>query len=278
MADDDFRDEGGDTVVCRCSLIALACSAAAAVTGVYACENTLLRFFAPELAWLLLVPATLLSLIALVGVCVSRREVPDFFRAQIAVFLMVLAVVLAGAGCFAFFSSQAVAHWMLGGCESRRTRGSWEDAGRLAPKMERLEADYEQLRSAWRACRELNPLVFDLADCGIRARLPGGKQARNVSLYGWYERTQMQLGCGGFCEEEVPVFGLATLPDTLVTKKACAREAAAWMESAGFLICIFTAVLAVLVLVVSLVLLGSTVTRDNGYDEIDSSDPDDDNG
>jgi len=222
-----------------------------------------------------LVPAALIALLGAIGICSSYHLAANFFRAQLAVFLLVLAAVLAGAGCFTVASTNAMADWLLDGCDGHRTRGTWSAAGRISEKMRSAYGDYASLKSGLEACRALNPLVFDLADCGMRARLAHGGLASEVKLYGWFQSAQTTLACGGFCSEEVPLFGLTHLADTLVTKAACAEKVSAFVESLGYVMFIIAVVIAVLVLGVSLVLFRSTMPSDDEYDEVDMSDPDD---
>jgi len=233
-----------------------------------------LSLLAPELSWLLLVPALLIVLLGIIGICSSWRVASQLFRAQLAVFLLVLAAMLAGAGCFAYVSADATAQWILDGCKGQLLRGTWAAAGRIAGRMRRAHHDYGLLRSGLEVCRALNPLVYDLADCGVRARLEGGGEASEVSLFGWFQHVQVAYACGGFCKAEVPLFGLADLGDTLAPRRACAPKASAAVRALGHIFGIFGALMAVPVAGISMVLFRAAGEEDDEYEEVELSDPD----
>jgi len=245
----------GDDVVFKWSSVVLCCGVLATSVAAFGCNNKVLALLAPELAWLVLVPALLIVLLGIIGVCSSGRSASTLFRLQFAVFLLVLSAMMAGAGCFSYISAGTFRHWLLRGCRSHRVLGTWRGAGRARHVLQRAHTDYLLLKSGWEACRSLNPLVCDLAKCGLRASLDDGREASEVALFAWFQHAQVTLACGGFCDSAVPLFGLSSVQEALVPRAACVPTAADYVQSWGHALSLIAGAFAMPVAVASLVLL-----------------------
>lgn len=263
-----------DDVLLRCAICVVCFGVAAVCVAAYGCTDPVLRVFAPELSWLLLAPAFLVVLVGGVGIYSSCREASKLFRSQFAVFLLVLTTLLVGAGVYSYFSSGATAGWMDRGCTGYVASGLWRDSGYVEANMKGVHKQYEQLHTGWIACRSLNPLVYDLAKCGLRAVCDDGNEAREQPMFDFFHITQVKFDCGGFCSAEVPLFGLATMADTLEEKDPCAPKMAAYVESFGYLFCATAVVLAVPVGVVALILFCASERADDDFEEVENSDLD----
>jgi len=278
MTGDDERE--GDDLVFRCAAGALACGAVASAAASFGCADRVLALFAPELSWLFLGPSLLIVLVGAVGLCASRRTSSLLFRSQLAVFLLVLAGLLAGAGVFAFISASTIAVWIDDGCEEQRSEGIWRRAGRLEEKMKSVNGQYNMLLQGLVACRSLNPLVYDLADCGVRARCPDGRQASEQPLFSFFEGVQLDFACGGFCEAAVPLFGPASMADTLVKRGDCATKIADSVESLGHIFGTIAIVVAIPVACIAFLLFygagSGDEDDDHEFEEVAGSDQDDD--
>eukprot|EP00933_Yihiella_yeosuensis_P080208 TRINITY_DN93610_c0_g1_i1.p1 TRINITY_DN93610_c0_g1~~TRINITY_DN93610_c0_g1_i1.p1 ORF type:complete len:325 (+),score=48.20 TRINITY_DN93610_c0_g1_i1:121-1095(+) len=280
-------EQNGDHVIYWSSMFALVCGALAAGVAAYGCWEPVLSSFVPELGWLLLVPAALITTLGIVGLVASRGNPSKLFRAQLALFLLLLAALLAGAGIFAFIFSAAASRWIFDGCVGYRNDGFFgSQAGRISPKLEFTHKQYERLACSWRRCREFNPLVYDLEECGIRARCEdeddfSGKQlqvlASSMPLFRWFQFVQNTYNCGGFCADEVPIFGLKVMSETLVKKEACMTVASDLVESSGRTLSIAAILVGVPVSVLALVLLCSAETAGDDFEEVygDESDAED---
>mmetsp|Transcript_294 Transcript_294/g.689 ORF Transcript_294/g.689 Transcript_294/m.689 type:complete len:190 (-) Transcript_294:16-585(-) len=178
----------------------------------------------------------------------------------------------------------ARAQWVFDGCDGHHATGLWTQARRIKPEMERVASQYAVLRCGWERCRTFNPLVYDLASCGIRAQCPQGvskraarSYSRDVPLYGWFEQLQTTFECGGFCNDEVPLFGISTMRETLSTRPACADNVAESVRSLGVILGGVAAVVGVPLAGASLVLFCAAASGgDDGFHELDTSDPEDD--
>lgn len=270
----DDSEKEGDDVVFRCSAFALGCGIVVAAAAAFGCADKVLMLFAPELSWLLLVPAIFIALLGAVGLCGSYRPASTLFRAQLAVFLLVLSTMLAGAGFFAFVSADATAQWILDGCNGYITRGSWSDAGRVEEKMRTLHRQYDLLRGAWETCRSFNPLVYDLAECGVRAECSDGTLAQAVPSHDWFQHVQVSFACGGFCTDTVPIFGLSRMADTLSPQSSCASKLSESVHSLGHIFGITAVLVAAPVAAIAIGLFVAAGSSGNEYEEIEFSDPD----
>lgn len=266
----------GDDVVFRCSAFALGCGTVAAAAAAFGCANDVLALFSPELSWMLLCPSALVTLLGAVGLRASCRFESRSFRAQLAASLLILAVVLAGAGGFVVVASGTAATWVSRGCDGHRTTGLWEDGGRLSAKLRDVEGQYATLRAGWEACRGFDPLVYDLSDCGARAIAGAGPVETSVVLFSWLRRVQLRFACGGFCEDAVPIFGALTMRDTLVSRPACAEKVAASVQSLGGLLGCVDALASVPLLAVACVLFCAARPEDDEYDPVDLYSDEDD--
>lgn len=261
----------------RCSAFALGCGTVAAAAAAFGCANDVLALFSPELSWMLLCPSTLVTLIGAVGLRASCRFESRSFRAQLAACLLVLAVVLAGAGGFVVVASGTAATWVSRGCDGHRTTGLWDDGGRLASKLRDVEGQYATLRAGWETCRAFDPLVYDLTDCGARAVSRGSSVPveTSVALYSWLRRVQLRFACGGFCEDAVPIFGAVSMRDTLVSQPACAEKVAASVQSLGGLLGCVDALASVPLLAVACALFCAARPEDDEYAPVDFSSDED---
>mmetsp|Transcript_64388 Transcript_64388/g.208933 ORF Transcript_64388/g.208933 Transcript_64388/m.208933 type:complete len:271 (-) Transcript_64388:43-855(-) len=205
-------EEQGDDVVFRCAACALCCGALAAAAAAFGCTNQVLTIFAPELSWLFLAPSLLIVVVGLVGLCGSRRVASTLFRMQLAVFLLVLAALLAAAGVFAYISASAAADWIDAGCDGHEATGLWKDAGRIEEKMKHVHEQYTVLKNGWTTCRSLNPLIYDLASCGLRAQCADGKRADSQPLFAFFQHLQLTFACGGFCTDQATSSAASPLP------------------------------------------------------------------
>lgn len=265
----------GDEVVFRCAACALGCGAAAAAAAAFGCTDQVLGLFAPELGFLLLVPSLLIALVGAVGLCASYRLASKFFRVQLAVFLMVLAAMLGGAGCFAFISSGQTAQWIINGCEEFTAEGLWDQAGRIEKLMSEANQQHHQLHAGWLRCRTLNPLVYDLSNCGVRGKCADGKFASEQPMYAWFQHVQLAFACGGYCTDEVPLFGPVSMRDTLVSEPACALKAAASVEFLGHVLGVGAGIFSLPVVGVALALsVAATREEDDDYEEVRSGSED----
>lgn len=270
----------GDDLVFRCSAASLGCGAVAAAAAAFGCVNHVLALFAPELSWLFLAPSVLLVLVGAVGLCASRRAASQLFRSQLAVFLLVLSGLLTGAGVFSFISTSTVAVWIDEGCEDHRTEGLWRSAGRLEGKMKSVNGEYSMLLDGFHVCRSVDPLVYDLADCGVRAQCPDGRLASEQSLFAFFQSVQLSFACGGFCDAAVPLFGPATMAETLVKRDDCATKIADSVESLGHIFGTIAIVVAIPVVCTAMVLFwaagrGEDDFGDDEFEEVAGSEPDD---
>lgn len=271
------REQGGDDVVFRCSAFALGCGAVAAAAAAFGCSNQVLALLAPELSWLLLAPSLLVVLVAAVGLCASCRLASKLFRAQLAAFLLVFAAMLAGAGTFAYVSADAAADSISQGCTGYLTVGLWDDAGRLKDKMRMVSNQYKLLKGGWVRCRALNPLVYDLSNCGVRAECEDGSLASQNRLYSWFQHVQLTFVCGGFCDEEVPLFGSENMRETLETRTPCAEKVADSVRSLGKILSVVASIVALPVAAAALALscAASRASDEADFQEVELSDPDD---
>lgn len=278
------KDDGaGDEVVYRCSALALIVSLLSIAAGGFGCADQVFSYFVADVSWLVLAPALLTALLSSAGLCVSKRSASSASRLQFAVFLLALAVAQGAAGVFAIMCTGVSADWIVDGCVGFRTLGLWTEAGRLDGKMKDGSDQYALLRSSWERCRALNPLVYDLAACGKRARCfakeCGDEQhATQVPMYSWFQHMQLNYGCGGFCDAEVPVFGLRTLGDTLVVRTACADKASDWVGWIGSVMGMVASGVALVVTGVSFALFCAATRSDEDFEAIALSDDDDDYG
>lgn len=257
----------GDDLLFRCAVVALGCGCVAVVAAGFGCANQTLELFTPELSWLFLAPSALVVAVSTVGLCASSRATSKLRRMQLAVFLAVGAGLLAAAGVFVYISAGASADWVVEGCQGFRGTGLWGDAGRISGKMERVQEQYLQLRAGLLACRSLDPLVFDLSRCGVRARCSNGRLAEEQQLYRFFEHAQLSYSCGGFCEDEVPLFGTTSIEGTLQSRGACAQKVSDAVESFGHIFSGIAVVVAVPVLGSSLVLLAAAGRSDEDFGE-----------
>lgn len=232
----DRRDGDGDNVLFYCAAVILVSGGICTIAAALGCSNGLLSFFAPELSWLLLAPSVLIVLLGAAALCSSWRLASKLFRAQLGLFLLILSVVLAGLGAWMIFSTKATAIWIADGCTGYVSTGVWSLGGRIAKQLEKAHEQYTLLHGGWMRCRMLHPLVYDLANCGIRAKCANGKLARDLPMYDWVRQLQLKLRCGGFCREDVPIFGVENMGDTLVKRTSCAMQASHSVEFLGYLL------------------------------------------
>jgi len=269
-------DVAGDDIVFRCSAFALGCGAVGAAIDIFGCSNDVLSFFAPDLSYLLLAPAALIAMLGVVGLCASCRFSSKLFRAQLGILLFILAVVLACMGVWVTIASQDIAQWVSDGCEGHETLGKWAPAGRIASKMRLVYDQHEQLKRGFERCRALNPLVYDLSDCGIRAKIDDGSLASSIALYSWFRRVQLRFACGGLCVDEVPLFGSTTMAETPTPRTNCASMIDASTRTLGQMLGGVGALLALPVVGVSFALFCAARRSDDDFHELDLSDNDDD--
>jgi hypothetical protein len=269
-------DASGDNAVFWCAALAICCGALASAAAAYGCANQVLALFTPKLSWLLLAPSFFAVLVGLVGLCASRRAASKLLSLQFAGFVLLVAVVLAGTGAFVVVSSGTTASWVQDGCAGFRSTALWAKAGRIESEMEMVHSQYKELHCGWERCRALNPLVYDLADCGVRAQCSGERDAEDVPLFGWFQHLQISLACGGFCTHAVPLFGSISMRDTIPAKPACAPRAAESIEALGVILGAVAGLVAVPLAVGALALFCVAGAADDGFQELDSSDPDDD--
>mmetsp|Transcript_65276 Transcript_65276/g.212600 ORF Transcript_65276/g.212600 Transcript_65276/m.212600 type:complete len:295 (+) Transcript_65276:161-1045(+) len=268
-------EEQGDDVVFRCAACALCCGALAAAAAAFGCTNQVLTIFAPELSWLFLAPSLLIVVVGLVGLCGSRRVASTLFRMQLAVFLLVLAALLAAAGVFAYISASAAADWIDAGCDGHEATGLWKDAGRIEEKMKHVHEQYTVLKNGWTTCRSLNPLIYDLASCGLRAQCADGKRADSQPLFAFFQHLQLTFACGGFCTDQVPLFGLASIGETLERRSACAVKVADSVESLGHIFGGLAVAVAVPVGIIAMVLFWAVGRAPEAFDDYDDDYDDD---
>merc|ERR1719359_664625 len=127
----DRRDASGDTLLFYCAAVILGGGAVSTAAAALGCSNELLYFFTPELSWLLLAPSVLIVLLGAAGLCSSWRLVSKLFRAQLGVFLLVLALVLGGVGALVVFTTLASSQWVSSGCAGYVSTGVWSLGGRI---------------------------------------------------------------------------------------------------------------------------------------------------
>merc|ERR1712146_544600 len=100
-----------------------------------------------------------------------------------------------------------------------------------------VHKQYQLIKGGWERCRALNPLVYDLADCGVRAECADGGLAVQNPLYDWFQHVQLTFVCGGFCAKEVPLFGCTTMRETVVPGRLVHRRwrtlCARWAKSSA---------------------------------------------
>lgn len=192
----------------------------AALLAGFGWVEPVLALLVPEVAWFLCVPAVLLLFLGLAGFCASRRAPSKLLQAQLAVFSFLGALLLAAAGVFVFHYAAAASHWVFDGCVHFRTEGIWP-VSRLAPKLKEAHAQYTQLACGFTRCRKLNPLSIDLGSCGPRAECEGGPRVDSLPFFTWMQHLQVVYHCGGFCQAEVPLFGLTSMEETLHERPAC---------------------------------------------------------
>lgn len=262
------REQDGDILVRRCSKLSLVFCTFTIAVSAFGCADQVYSYFAAELAWLVLCLGLLMGLIGLVGLCVSRTAASTAFRLQFAVLLLAVAVGQGTAGLYATMASGVTGEWILDGCDGFQTLGSWTDAGNIEAKMRDAYNEHELLRACWQRCRALNPLVYDLAECGKRARCSaaacgGVTLASELPLYGWFQHLQVSSTCGGFCEAEVPVFGLKSMGDTLITRGACASDASRWIARLGFVVGVVAVGVGACVFIVACTLFCSATRMEN---------------
>jgi len=272
FAADPVVGSEGDRVVLWVSGAALGCGLLASALALYACLEPVLTLFVPELGWIILVPSLLIALLGAVGLCASRSDPSKLFRAQLSVFMMILAVLLAAAGVFSFCFVGAAAHWIFEGCVGYRTEGIWSNAGRVEHKLKIAHEEYKQLACGWERCRLLNPLIYDLAACGHRAQCPGGNVSSSLPLYGWFQHLQVTVGCGGFCKSEVPIFGLTTMKETIEVKPACVGSAVELLRITGRCYGVAAAAASLPTAIGAILLACSARWSSDDFEEVVSSD------
>lgn len=125
----------------------------------------------------------------------------------------------------------AASHWVFDGCVMYRTEGIWSE-NRVKEKLQAAHEQYEQLTCGFRRCRLLNPLTLDLANCGPRARCKG-QRVDSLRFFSWMQHVQVTFHCGGFCQPEVPIFGLTTMKETLEERPACVDAIVELLQIAG---------------------------------------------
>ena len=217
----------------RCLLL---CGSFATLLAAYACLEPVTLLFVPELGWFLLIPSLLLLLLGLVSLgLLSMGNPSKLFQSQLAIFTFLMALLLASAGVFVFHYVAAASHWVFDGCVKYRTEGIWSH-NRMRPKLQAAHEEYEQLLCGFKRCRLLNPLTLDLAECGPRARCKGagsGDRVDSLRFYNWMQHVQVTFHCGGFCQAEVPLFGLTSMKETLEERPACVDAMVELLEIAG---------------------------------------------
>jgi len=265
-----------DRAVLLSCAVALVCGGACAAAALAVCADQVFRLFVPELGWLVVVPAVVILWLGAIGLCAACRPASKLFRAQLATFFLVLAVILTGAGVFALISSDDASRWIDDGCENFRMTGLWRSAGRVKEKLRELHGQYVLLRGGWEHCRAVNPLVYDLAVCGVRALCADGQVAAAQPRYGWIKHVQLTYSCGGFCTDEVPVFGAGSMQETLLAKTACAARIQRSVRNSGRLLTFAAALCGVLVGTVALILFCASRHTHDDWQEVDLSDSSDD--
>lgn len=221
-----------DDVVFAFTAVSLASGVVAATAAGFAFINDVFRVFAPELAWLLIGPSVFVVALGLVGLMASCSFTSKSFRSQLASFLLLLAILMTAASVYVAISSQTSAKWIVDGCFAHRKTGLWTEAGRLAEVLRRVQNQYKKLFDGWATCRALDPLIYDLKDCGARAKYSDGTKAEDQDMYSWFQRIQQSFHCGGFCDDDVPLFGPTSMQETLTKQSACSTEIS---KSLGFL-------------------------------------------
>lgn len=212
-----------DDVVFAFAAVCLACGVVAAAAAGFAFFNGVFVVFAPQLAWLLIGPSLFVVAVGLVGVVASCSFTSKAFRSQLGAFLLIFAVLMSVASVYVAIASQISAKWITDGCVAHRTTGIWTEAGRLAEVLRRVQNQYSRLRNGWATCRALDPLIYDLKDCGARAKYSDGSKAEDQGMYNWFQRVQQSFHCGGFCDDDVPLFGPTSMRETLQKQNACAQ-------------------------------------------------------
>lgn len=213
-----------DDVVFAFAAVSLGCGVVAAAAAGFAFFSDIFMVFATQLAWLLLAPAVFVVLLGLVGLVASCSFTSKAFRSQLASFLIILAVLMSAVGVYVAISSQTSAKWVSDGCEVHSKTGLWNEAGRLADVLKRVQNRYQKIWNGWATCRALDPLIYDLKDCGARASYPDGGKAEDQDMYSWFQRIQLSFHCGGFCDDDVPLFGPTSMAETLQKQTACAKR------------------------------------------------------
>lgn len=265
----------GDDAVFWCAGIALCGGFVATASAAYACTNQVLMHFAPKIAWVLFAPSLLAVLLGAVGLSASRRPVSKLLRVQLASFVLLSAVVLAGAGAFVSVAAGTTSQWILDGCEDFRVTGLWTQARRVEAKLRAAHEQYKELHCGWERCRGFNGMVYDLSACGVRARCEDrGRISTEVPMYGWFHHEQVALACGGFCRDAVPLFGPTSMLETMLTKPACAERASENLESVGKTLGAIAGLVALPLIVAALALFCAASDSEEGFQELDSSDPD----
>jgi len=130
------------------------------------------------------------------------------------------------------------------------------------------------LRGGLERCRGINPLVYSLSDCGIRALCANGQYARNLQMYGWFQHVQTKLSCGGFCDDEVPLFGPASMRDTLTKKQACTEKLSQTVLLLARILGAVAVAAAIPLVVVGIMLACAANDANDDFQEVDLSDPD----
>lgn len=268
---------GGDDSVFWNAALTLGCGAASTAAALYGCENQVLELFAPKLGWLIFAPSFLAVLLGLVGIRASRRPASKLLRLQLAVVLMLISVLLGGAGAFAFVAAGTTAQCILDGCDGFTATGLWTQARRIEEKMQMVHEQYNELRCGWERCRQLDPLVFDLADCGVRARCGGheGRLSDAVPLYGWFQHQELTMACGGFCADEAPLFGPTSMRESLPLRPACADGLASSLRSQGQILGSVAGLVAVPLICGAFALFHAGAGDDDGELLLQDSDMDD---
>ncbi|CAE8624400.1 unnamed protein product, partial [Polarella glacialis] len=116
-----YAEHDGDQVVRRSSAFVLGCGTTACALAVFGCLEPVLSLLFSEMGWLLLAPALLIVVLGAVGLCASRGDTSKLFRAQLAVFMLIMASLLAGAGVFAYLCAGVASRWIFDGCIGFRT-------------------------------------------------------------------------------------------------------------------------------------------------------------
>merc|ERR1712232_1331052 len=95
-----------------------------------------------------------------------------------------------------------------------------------------------------------------------------GRDARDVNLYGLFRHMQLTFDCGGFCTEEVALFGPTSMRGTLVKKTACALKAGESVQSLGYIFAVVAVLVSLTVAAVALALLCASSRAVDDFEEV----------